>query len=190
MSHLVYRLTPGEYKKYRQHLLSLDKESRYTRFGYVASDEIIHQLCDKVEANPKEHKLFAIEDDDLNVVAAGHISLEQGQTELAFSVLTPYRKQGMGSALMGRCIEWCQNRNIKGGMMVCLSSNVPIKRLASKHGVLISEGGETLADIKIPSPDMSSVVNEVIESNMAVMEHMGKLNRKIARMLINPLRFK
>ena len=190
MSHLVYRLRPTEYSKYRKHLLALDEESKYTRFGFPIRDEIINQLCDKFESNPKDHKIFVIEDEDLNVIAAGHIALEGGETELAFSVLKDHRKKGMGSALMARCIEWCQNRNIKGGCMVCLSTNTAIKKLASKHGVLINEGGETLANIKIPEPTPSSVINEVVDSNLARFDHIGKIQRKFAKMITFPLLFK
>lgn len=190
MTHLVYRLRPSEYDRYRTHLLALDEESRYTRFGYPISNQLINQLCDKFNSNPKDHKIFVIEDEDLNVIAAGHISLEGGETELAFSVLKEYRKRGMGSALMSRCIEWCQNRNIKGGCMVCLSSNVAIKKLASKHGVLINAGGETLANIGIPEPTASSVMHEVVDSNLARFDHLGKLQRKYAKMIAFPLLFK
>lgn len=181
MPHLVYRLRAEEYHKYRKHLLSLDEESRYTRFGFMIRDEIIEQLCDKFEADPANHKIFVIEDEELDVVAAGHIALEGGETELAFSVLKEYRKQGMGSSLMGRCIEWCQNRNIKGGCMVCLSTNIAIKRLASKHGVLINEGGETLANITIPDPTPISIMHEVVDSSMARLDHAGKMQRKFVR---------
>lgn len=190
MSHLVYRLRPEEYHRYRTHLLSLDEHSRYTRFGFMVKDEIINQLCDRFESNPKEHKIFVIEDEDLRVIAAGHVSLEGGETELAFSVLKEYRKQGMGSSLMSRCIEWCQNRGIKGGCMVCLSTNTAIKRLASKHGVLINDGGETLANIGIPEPTPSSVMHEVVDSNLARFDHLGKIQRKFAKMITFPLLFK
>ena len=181
--HLVYRLRPEEYHRYRTHLLALDEESRYTRFGVMIKDEVINQLCDRFEANPREHKIFVIEDNDLNVIAAGHIALEGGETELAFSVLPEYRKQGMGSSLMSRTIEWCQNRNIKGGCMVCLSTNTAIKRLASKHGVLINDGGETLANITIPEPTAASVMHEVVDSNMARVDHLGKVQRKFVKSL-------
>lgn len=179
--HSVYRLRPQEYHRYRTHLLALDDDSRYTRFGFMVKDETINQLCDKFEANPREHKIFVIEDEQLNVVAAGHIALEGGETELAFSVLRAYRQQGMGSALMARCIEWCQNRSIKGGCMVCLSTNTAIKKLASKHGVLINDGGETLANITIPDPTPASVMNEMVESNMAVLDHLGKMQKNFAK---------
>lgn len=181
MPHLVYRLRPEEYHRYRTHLLALDDDSRYTRFGIMIKDEIINQLCDKFEANPREHVIFVIEDEQLNVIAAGHIALEGGETELAYSVLQEYRQQGMGSALMARTIEWCQNRSIKGGCMVCLSSNTAIKKLASKHGVLINDGGETLANITIQDPTPASVMNEMLGSNMAVLDHLGKMQKNLAK---------
>lgn len=187
--HLVYKLRPDEYHRYRTHLLALDEESRYTRFGFMIKDETIHHLCDKFEANPTEHKIFVIEDDELKVVAAGHIALVGGETELAFSVLKEYRKQGMGSSLMSRCIEWCQNRSIKGGCMVCLSTNVAIKRLASKHGLLINDGGETLANITIPELSPSSIMNEVVDSNLARLDHLGKLQRNFVKTITLPLLF-
>ncbi len=189
MPHLVYRLQPHEYSRYRKHLLALDEASRYTRFGYQVRDEMIDQLCTGFENNPKEHKIFVIENDDLDVVAVGHISLQGGETELAFSVLKEYQNQGMGSSLMARTIEWCQNRNIKGGCMVCLSTNMAIKKLASKHGVLVNDHGETLADIQIPDATATSVMHEVVESNMAKFDHLGKLQRKFAKMLAFPLLF-
>lgn len=190
MSHLVYRLRPDEYHRYRTHLLSLDPDSRYTRFGIMVKDETINQLCDQFETNYTDHKIFVIEDDNLNVVAAGHIALEGGETELAFSVLKEYRQQGMGSALMKRTIEWCQNRNIKGGCMVCLSTNTAIKKLASKHGVLVNDGGETLANIVIPDSTPASVIHEVVESNLARFDHLGKLQKNFVKTITLPLIFK
>jgi GNAT superfamily N-acetyltransferase len=181
--HPVYRLRPDEYYRYRKHLLALDSDSRYTRFGYMIKDEVIEQLCDRFEANPRDHKIFVIENEALGVVAAGHIALEDDATELAFSVLKEYRKQGMGDALMKRTIEWCQNRNIKGGCMVCLSTNTAIKALAKKHGVLINQGGETLANISIPEATVTSVIHEVVDSNIARADHIGKVQRNFVRSL-------
>lgn len=189
MTHLVYKLAPHEYHRYRTHLLALDDASRYLRFGYQIQDEAINKLCDTFEANTAEHKLFVIENDDLEVVGVGHISLVDGETELAFSVLKAYQGKGMGSALMARAIEWCQNRNIKGGCMVCLTSNVAIRKLAGKHGVLVNDHGETLADISIPAPTAASVAHEVIDHNIAQIDHLGKLQRRFAKMFTFPLRF-
>jgi GNAT superfamily N-acetyltransferase len=189
MIHTVYQLEVYEFDRYRTHLLSLDPESRYLRFGYHANDDAINKLCNQIDENAQRHRVFVIEDNNLKAIAAGHISLEDGKIELAFSVLKQYQGKGMGSALMKRCIEWCQNRGIKGGCMVCLSHNTAVRKLAEKHGILINEGGETLADIKIPSVNPISIMNEVVDANLSKIDHLGKLQRKFTQMVTFPLRF-
>jgi GNAT superfamily N-acetyltransferase len=190
MIHPVYRLPPSQYDRYQQHLLSLDEQSKYTRFGFFIKDDSLIELCDKFKSNPGQHKIFVIEDQNLRVIAAGHIALENNQTELAFSVLKEYRCQGLGSSLMERCIKWCQNRGIRTGCMVCLSTNIAIKKLASKHGVLINDHGETTAEIRIPESNTSSVLHEVFNSSLARVDHMGKLQRNFVKSIAFPLLFK
>jgi GNAT superfamily N-acetyltransferase len=187
--HTVYKLTHLEYSKYRKHLKSLDSDSRYLRFGHHIKDEMIDTICDRIERSPIKHKIFVIEDDECQIIAAGHIALEEGTVELAFSVLKQYQGQGMGSALMKRCIEWCQNRGIKGGCMVCLARNTAIRKLAHKHGILIQEGGEVEAQLTIPSASPASVIAEIAEDNIAMFDHLGKAQRRFARMLTYPLKF-
>jgi GNAT superfamily N-acetyltransferase len=186
--HLVYKLLPTEYSRYRSHLLALDTDSRYKRFGFHIQDEVINKLCDGFESAPDSHRIFVIENENLEVVAAGHISLD-GETELAFSVLKEYQGQGMGSALMKRCVEWCQNRDIKTGCMVCLSTNTAIKKLAAKYGILANYGGDTMAAITIPKSNAYSLYNEMVDSNLARLDHLGKVQRKFAKMLAFPLIF-
>ena len=190
MSHIVFELPYHEYDRYRKHLLALDSESRYLRFGYHIHDETINVLCNKFEENFQRHRVFVIEDDNLDVVGAGHISLEDRPIELAFSVLKSHQGKGMGSSLMGRVVEWCQNRGIKTGCMVCLKHNAAIKKLAARQGILINDGGETLADIQIPDVNAVSLMHEAAVNGIAKIDHLGKLQRKFAQMFTLPLRFK
>jgi GNAT superfamily N-acetyltransferase len=186
---VVYKLIPSEYRRYNQHLKKLDNESRYLRFGYQIKDEMIDIICERFNKNPNKHKIFVIEDENLDVVGAGHISLEDDPVELAFSVLKIHQGQGMGSALMKRCIEWCQNRGIETGCMVCLSHNSAIKKLATKYGILIADTGEAQAEIKIPNSSTYSVISELTDDNLSLIDHVGKTQRKFTRMLTFPLRF-
>jgi GNAT superfamily N-acetyltransferase len=189
MSHIVFELPYHEYDRYRKHLLALDIDSRYLRFGYHITDETINTLCTTFEENFHRHRVFVIEDDNLDVVGAGHISLEGRPIELAFSVLKSYQGKGMGHSLMSRVVEWCQNRGIKAGCMVCLKHNAAIKKLATKHGILVSNGGETLADIQIPDANAVSLIHEAVDNGISKLDHLGKLQRKFARMITFPLRF-
>jgi GNAT superfamily N-acetyltransferase len=189
MSHIVFELPYHEYDRYRLHLLALDAESRYLRFGHHIPDETINTLCNTFEENFQRHRVFVIEDDNLDVVGAGHIGLEGRSVELAFSVLKSHQGKGMGYSLMSRVVEWCQNRGIKAGCMVCLKHNAAIKKLAARHGILVSEGGETLADIQIPDANAVSLIHEAVGNNIARLDHLGKIQRRFAKMISFPLLF-
>ena len=187
--HTIYKLSPAEFYKYKTHLLCLDEESKYMRFGFHATHAAISNIYARWKENPDKHIIFAIENEDLEIVAVGHISLEDQPVELAFSVSPEYQGQGMGSALMARAVEYCQNRGISAGCMVCLTSNDRIKKLAKKLGLLVSEGTEVMANIKIPDPSPASIMHEAMDNNIANIDHLGKAQRKFAKMFTFPLHF-
>ena len=190
MSYTIYKLPGHEMDRYRAHLLMLDKESRYMRFGFHISNEIINQLCDKWKLNPHKHKIFAIEDENLDIVGVAHVSLEDEVPELAFSVFKEHQGKGMGDALMKRAIEYCQNKGIKQGCMVCLGINDKIKRLARKNDVLVkTEDGDSVGEIVIPRMSPASVWHEYVEDSIGKLDHLGKAQRKFAQMFRFPLLF-
>ena len=190
MTHTIYRLEKSEFHRYKLHLLSLDEESRYMRFGYPIRTEQIIELCNKWRDDSDRNIIFAIENSDLEVVGVAHISLVDEPAELAFSVLKECQGQGMGDALMKRAIEYCQNHNIKHGCMVCLGSNDKIKSLARKNGILVkTEYGDASAEIKIPDPNPVSLWHEVVSDQFAKIDHLGKAQRKFAQMFRFPLSF-
>jgi RimJ/RimL family protein N-acetyltransferase len=186
----IYRLPANEMNRYRDHLLTLDDESKYMRFGFMVKPETIDSLCSKWAEKSDQHKIFVIEDANLNIIGVAHVSLEGDTPELAFSVLKDYQRQGLGDALMKRAIEYCQNKGIEHGYMVCLPANDKIKKLARKNGVLLhTEDGDCEGDITIPSPTPISVWHEYVEDSMGKIDHLGKTQRKIARLFRFPLTF-
>ena len=81
----------------------------------------------------------------------------------------------MGSALMKRVIQWCRTHGKLKGCMVCLSTNAAIKHLCLKHGIHIhSSHGETLADIELDSPNITTFISEQTDNNLGVMDYLGK----------------
>lgn len=170
----VRRVLVSEYPKYRTHLKSLGAESKYLRFGYVISDEIIDRLCDQFEAETNKSILFCVENSELDFVAVGHIALHD-EMELAFSVLDKYQGQGLGNQLFRRVIQWCRTHNKLKGNMVCLSSNTVVRHLCSKYGIQMkSSGGESMASIELDHPNITTYFTEAADSNLAVMDYVGK----------------
>ena len=182
------RLFPHEMDKYQKHLLKLSEESRRLRFAFPIKDEGIVTFVDKVSQGFTEHIIFVIENDYLDVIGVGHISLADNTMELALSVADDWQGHGIGNKLMERCLEWCRNRSIKKGFMVCLQHNQVIKHLCSKHGLTLnSVDGETTADIYLPSPTPFTVANEIFTSNLAAFEHFSKTGRRLTDLSIYAL---
>ena len=170
----VRRVLAHEYHKYADHLKALDDESRYLRFGTHVKSAVIDQLCANITAHQSEHVLFAVEDDQLSFIAVGHVAL-QGEMELAFSVLPQYQRHGLGSAVMKRVISWCRTHGHLKGCMTCLTHNAAIQHLCRKHGIHIySSHGETLANIELDSPNITTYLAEATDSNLATMDYLGK----------------
>lgn len=164
----------AEYKKYRTHLKALDTESRVLRFGAPIPDEIIDNICDKIEEDPQHHVLFAIENDCLEFIAVGHIAMFNDM-EMAFSVHKEYQHKGMGDALMTRVIQHCRTLGHLKGFMVCLPHNQAIKHLCQKHNIKIhTEYGETTADVELPRASVATYIDEATSRNLGIFDFMAK----------------
>ena len=177
MKHTVRKVFPNEYKKYREHLKSLDTDSRNLRFGYSVKDEGIDKLCDSIEHDTSKHILFCIEDADLKFVAVGHIALgnDSSSMELAFSVLKEFQGKGMGDMLMKRCIRYCRTHNIYRGHMVCLSRNGAIRKLCTKNRLkVVTDGTDAETAIELPLPSVRTFVKELIYNNLSLLDYMEK----------------
>lgn len=176
----VRRVLPHEYSKYAEHLKALDEDSKYLRFGSHVKDQVIDRLCGDMAQHQSCHVLFAIEDNDFNFIAVGHVALI-GEMELAFSVLPQHQRAGLGSRVMKRVISWCRTHGHLKGCMVCLTHNAAIQHLCRKHGIRVhSSQGETLADIELDNPGITTYLAEATDSNLAVMDYVGK--RMLRRM--------
>jgi GNAT superfamily N-acetyltransferase len=139
---------------------------------------MIDKLCSQFETDTDKNILFAVENDDLDFIGVGHIAIQE-EMELAFSVLKEHQGKGVGNALMKRVIQWCRTQNKLKGCMVCLSTNAAIRHLCVKYGIAVqNEHGESLAEIELDSPNITTYVSEVTDSNIAVMDYLGK---RIAR---------
>lgn len=170
----VRRMMPIEFPKLAQHLKNLDKASKILRFGCHVTDEVIDTLCARFKKAQHKHIFFVIENDNLEFVAVGQVATEKDM-ELAFSVLKQHQGQGMGDALMRRCIQHCRVIGKLKGCMLCLTSNAAIRHLCKKHGIkLTTKMGETLADIELDHPSFATYFNEGLSMNLGALDYLSK----------------
>jgi GNAT superfamily N-acetyltransferase len=155
---IIRRVLPHEFHKYATHLISLDNESKRSRFTGGISDSLIEKMIQKMD--PKDHVLFCIEDINLDFIAVAHIALGP-EVEFAFSVLKPYQNKGIGMALMKKAIRYCKTHGYLTGYMSCYQSNHAVKKLCNKLKIkMSSEEGETIAVLNLSKPNMGTYLDE------------------------------
>lgn len=172
--HIVRKVMPTEYDKYRAHLKALDDNSRHLRFTGTMSDSGIDLICDKIDAEKDQHVLFAIEDVHLQFVAVGHVALGD-EVELALSVLKEHQGKGMGDALMNRMVHYCRVHGLLKGHMMCLPNNSAMRHLCSKHGIKMhNDYGDIIGDVELEAADIPTIIEEVGNRNLGFFDFMAK----------------
>jgi len=145
----IRKLWIGETDAYRDHLLRLDRDSRYRRFSGAVSDEVIaRHAATANEIGVVVHGFFI----DGTLRGAAELRptgpLFQHEAEAAFSIEQPWQSHGVGTELLERTLLSARNRGITSLHMICLLDNQRMQQLARKFE----------ADLKF---DFGSVVGEV-----------------------------
>ncbi|MEL7048504.1 MAG: GNAT family N-acetyltransferase [Pseudomonadota bacterium] len=175
----IRKLWPTETKKFRDHLLRLDKSTRRDRFAHGVSDEFIADYADRM--NEMGSIVFGyIADGKIRAVAELR---KLGDTwgkeaEAAFSVEQAYQEAGIGTELMGRVIRCARNRGVQHLFMSCLAQNRKMQAIARKYNAeLRFEVGEVIGDIVPDRPDYFSIFAEVVDDRVDFMMAVLSLER-------------
>lgn len=121
---LLRRLYPSDLAPFAAHLIRLDPESRRDRFGTAVSDAFLERYAHRGFGPGDVAYGYFVGD-----VLRGAAELRQveasllwrdGSAEAAFSVERPWRRGGVGHALMARIVRAAQNRRDRKLTMLCL----------------------------------------------------------------------
>lgn len=178
----IRSLGPAHRERMAQHLLALDEQDRYLRFGFSASDEQIRRYTDGLDFDRDE--VYGIYNRRLVLLATAHLAFSrdaklQRCAEFGVSVLKTARGNGFGSRLFERALMHARNEGVSMLFIHALSENAPMLHIARKHGaVLERHGSETEAFLKLAPPDWESRLDEFIDDQVADLDFELKLQAK------------
>jgi len=148
-----------------QHIIGLDQDDRYLRFGYNCSDtQVADYVANSITSSDTQQNFwYGIFDDEL-LIATIHIAVSgvSDLAEFAFTTDTNYRGQKLGQLLFARGYQLVTEFQITRVYMCMLSKNKPMIHIAKKFGMsVMTQGTDSEATVIIQYPVPLSRLNEV-----------------------------
>jgi RimJ/RimL family protein N-acetyltransferase len=168
----INSLGQGQIEQIRHHLLSLDQQDRFMRFGYAANDTQINQYIDKL--NFETDDIYGIFNEAMDLVAMAHLAFcaNDEQAEFGVSVSKQFRGNGFGNKLFERAAIHATNNKIKTIFIHALTENAAMLKIARKHGaILYREGSETEAYVSLGRPTIDTHFSELISEQYAKSQY-------------------
>jgi len=161
------------------HLLSLEPEDRYLRFGHAASDAQIARYVDSIDFARDE--VFGVFNRRLELIALAHLALMDTSPEAEFgvSVLPHARGRGYGARLFEHAMLHARNRGIDTMVIHALSENTPMLRIARRAGAAIDrEGTDSQARLRLPPDDVASHMSQLLGDSVAEFDYRLKAHAR------------
>ena len=186
----IRELGSSERTGFFEHLVALETEDRYLRFGTPLSDTAIALYVERIDFSTDT--VFGVFDDRLKLAAAGHFSPMPKATgadgsrvrsaEFGLSVARDARGRGLGTALFLRASSHARNLGITSLFMHCLSENRAMIRIARKAGMQIQQThGETDAYLALEPGTMATAIEEGVQRQIALFDFAVKRQMLLAR---------
>ena len=178
----IRSIGPSHREQVRTHLLALEPQDRYLRFGYAANDEQIGRYVDGLRFDRDE--LFGIFNRKLDLIAMAHLAYSvdpdcHSCAEFGVSVSRQARGRGYGSRLFERAVMHARNEGVSQLFIHALSENTAMLKIARKAGATIErDGAEAEAHLRLPPADFDSRVTELINEQLALTNYQLKAQAK------------
>jgi len=179
----IRKLWIGETDAYRDHLLRLDRESRYRRFSGTVSDEVIaRHAATANDIGIVVHGFF------VDGVLRGAAELRRNGSlfargaEAAFSIEQPWQSHGVGTELLERTLLSARNRGIKSLRMDCLAENRRMQQLARKFDAEFSfDFGSVTGEVDPPRSTLLSLTREAMADSHGIASTIFEVQSRLLR---------
>lgn len=162
------------------HFLSLDADDRRRRFAAQTSDAGLQHYVDSIDFD--RDCVFVVENDELDIIGAAHLSTEEDQSHIGLSVSSDWCEQGVASALLWRCLLRARNSGVVNVHMTSFHENTPMSFLEKKFGFVIAPtGADADAERHLANPNVCSLIAEGFDDWLAEVDHDKKVRREKIR---------
>jgi GNAT superfamily N-acetyltransferase len=181
----IRSLGPRHGERIAQHLKALDRQDRYLRFGYAATDEHIQRYVDGLDFARDD--IFGIYNRKLELIAMAHLAFapepaHPSCAEFGVSVLKKARGRGLGTRLFLRAAVRARNEGVQMLLIHALAENTAMIQIARKSGAVLERAGsETDAYLRLPRGTLDSRMSEMVEEQMALTDYRLKVQAKNLR---------
>jgi GNAT superfamily N-acetyltransferase len=182
ISPITVRLRDTDRAALEAHFVALDGEDRRLRFGSNIGDAALAEYVERIDF--ERDGVFAVQDEELRLLAVVHVAFGAESAELGMSVLPDNRGKGMGNALFTRAVMHLRNRGTLEVFVHCLTENGAMMHLARKHGMRIMPAGlETDARLLLDPATAQSHLTEWLHDHHADAIQAVRRNARISRLI-------
>ena len=165
-----------------RHLLALEPQDRYLRFGYQASDTQIERYVDGIKFDRDE--IFGVYNRKIELIAMAHLAYATDErykscAEFGVSVATLSRGKGYGSRLFERAAMSAVNEGVSLMFIHALSENAAMLKIARNAGARVErDGSESEAYLQLPQATFDTRMSEMLEEQVAQADYRIKVQAK------------
>jgi GNAT superfamily N-acetyltransferase len=170
----------------RDHLLRLDRASRRDRFHGFMDDSFIERYAAKC-AGDGTLVIAYLEDGVVRGAAELHPPEQSpdAQPEIAFSVETCVRRQGVGSILFKKLIAEARAKGYRSLRITTGAQNEAMRALANKFGAhLIFRHGESTGIIELKPQQLPQLATPTFASTIDAARAIVNFNRAYWKLLL------
>jgi len=165
-----------------EHLLSLNPQDRYFRFGFAAKDPQVQAYVDGLDFERDE--VFGIYNRRLKLIAMAHLAYSsdkriRASSEFGVSVLAHVRGRGYGARLFERAVMHARNEGVTSMYVHVLSENTAMLKIARRGGAsVVRDGAESEAYLSLMPATFQTQVTEIVEEQLAQANYRFKAQSK------------